>query len=118
MGANNNQPKSGRMVALAAVTAAAMTVVTAAAVTAVTAGAETKAAVAAATAVSTAKEAAADVAAMVAETLSWQWPQQLQLWHVGKIWAMSGHIQSPGDRTATLEICVFDLDYPKNRFFS
>jgi hypothetical protein len=30
---------------------------------------------------------------------------------------MSGHMRLPGDRTVTLEICVFDLDFPKNRFF-
>ncbi len=86
-GANNNQPKSGRMVVVTAATAAAMTTVTAAAVTTATvaavnaaiAPAETKAAVAAATAAPTAAEAAADVAAMVAETAAWQRWQQLQL---------------------------------------
>jgi hypothetical protein len=68
VGANNNQPKSGRMAVMVAVTVAAMTAVTAAAVTVATAAAETKEAVAAATAAQTLAEAAADVAVMVAET--------------------------------------------------
>jgi hypothetical protein len=87
------------------------------------AAAETKRAVVAASsalaasAASSAAEAAATVAVMVAETSSWQRLGQLQLWHLGKIWAMSGHTRSPSDRTVTLEICVFDLDCPKKRFF-
>ncbi len=89
MGANNNQPKSGRMVVVAAAMVAAMTVATAAAVTVATAAAEMKAAVATAMAALTAAEAAANVAALVAEILPWQRLQQLQLWHVGKIVLLS-----------------------------
>ncbi len=91
------------MAVVAAATAAAMTVAMVAAVTVAMAAAETKAVVAAATAVPTAVEAVADVAAMVAETSLWQRLQQLQLWQ-SNFWAMSGHTQSPGDRTVTLGI--------------
>ncbi len=106
------------MAVVAMATAAAMTLATAAAVTAATAAAETKAAVVVVKAALTAAEAAANVAAMVAEAVLWWRLQQLQLWHVGKIWAMLGHMQSQGNRMVTLEICVFDLDFPKNGFFN
>ncbi len=88
-GANNNQPKSGRMAVMVVATAAAMTAATAAAMTMVTSEGETKAVVVAAMVAPTVAEAAADVAAMVAETSSWQRLQQLQLWHIGKIVLLS-----------------------------
>jgi hypothetical protein len=70
VGANINQPKSGRMgvAVVAAVSAAAMTMATTVAVTTAMAVAEMKAAVVVAMAAQTAAEVAADVAVMVAET--------------------------------------------------
>ncbi len=68
---------------------AAMTATTAAAMTAATAVVETKAAVAAVTVVPTVAEAVANVVVMMAETLSWQWLQQLQLRHIGNIVLLS-----------------------------
>jgi hypothetical protein len=87
--ANNNQPKSGRMAVVVVAMVAAMTATTAAAMTAATAVVETKAAVAAVTVVPTVAEAVANVVVMMAETLSWQWLQQLQLRHIGNIVLLS-----------------------------
>jgi hypothetical protein len=90
-GANNNQPKSGRIAVMTMAMAAAMTAATAAPMVAATPAAETKAAMAAMVVVPTVAEVVADVVAMVAETSSWQRLQQLQLWHVGKIVLLSIH---------------------------